>query len=172
MNIRKIKLNLLIAFDALMKTGSVSLAAKECHVTQAAMSNSLKQLREMFADPLFIRESKGMSPTSKAIMLHAKIRDALASIEQVFMDAQFNPKISKREFHLALSEHGENLILPKLYAYLATHAPFIKIRVMSYTETMQDVERLSSDVDMAIGTPLPVSSQIHSEVLLRKQVSV
>jgi DNA-binding transcriptional LysR family regulator len=165
MNIKKINLNLLIAFDALILECSVSAAAKRCHVTQAAMSNTLKQLRELFSDPLFIRESKGIKPTPKALTLHKKIRDALSSIEEVFTEESFDPKISTREFHLALSDHGENLILPKLYDYMSKHAPAIKLRVTPYTH-IHDIERLSTDIDIAIGANYGIPQQIYSEPLL------
>lgn len=165
MNIKKINLSLLVAFDALMANGSVSAAAKHCHVTQAAMSNTLKQLRELFSDQLFIRESKGIKPTPKALSLHKKIRDVLLSVEGIFTDEKFDPKISTREFHLAFSEHAENLILPKLYTYVSKYAPGIKLRVTPYVHT-HDLERLITEIDIAIGPGYGISQNIYTEPLL------
>lgn len=166
MNIKKINLNLLVSFNSLITECSVSNAAKKCHVTQAAMSNTLHQLRELFNDPLFIRESKGIKPTPKALSLHGKIRDALASIEDVFTEEFFDPKLSKREFHLALSEHGENLLLPHLYKYISTFAPSIKLRISPYRESINDIERLSTEIDIAIGSDYGISPQVYSEKLM------
>lgn len=165
MNIKKLSINLLVSFDALMTECSVSVAAKKCHITQAAMSNSLKQLRDIFDDPLFIRESKGIKPTSKATSLHTKVRAAITSIEDVFIEENFDPRRSSREFNLALSDHGENLILPALYKYLAVHAPYIKLRVTPYTQSTNDIERLTTDIDIAVGNNYGVPPQINSEIL-------
>lgn len=56
MDLHRINLNLLVALDALLLEQSVTLAAKKLFITQAAMSNNLQQLREIFKDDLLIRE--------------------------------------------------------------------------------------------------------------------
>jgi DNA-binding transcriptional LysR family regulator len=55
MNIYRLNLNLLKAFDALMQTRSVSQAAEILYISQPAMSNLLRQLREMLQDEVLIR---------------------------------------------------------------------------------------------------------------------
>ena len=52
-NWKGIDLNLLVAFQALYNTQSVSLAAQQCYVSQSAMSHTLQRLRALFDDPLF-----------------------------------------------------------------------------------------------------------------------
>ncbi|MCW8443710.1 helix-turn-helix domain-containing protein [Fluoribacter gormanii] len=55
--------------ELLLRECSVSKAANQAHLSQTAMSAILKQLRESFDDPLFIRESHGLKPTPKALSL-------------------------------------------------------------------------------------------------------
>ncbi|WP_226790110.1 helix-turn-helix domain-containing protein [Rahnella sikkimica] len=72
----KIDLNLLIVLVIMADERSVTRTAKRLHLGQPAMSAALKRLREMFDDPLFIRTSEGMLPTSRAEKLVASFRPA------------------------------------------------------------------------------------------------
>ena len=57
MNIGAADLNLLKYLDVLLREQNVTRAAEQLGITQPAMSNSLKRLRELFGDPLLIRTS-------------------------------------------------------------------------------------------------------------------
>ena len=63
MDITDIDLNLLVVFDALLRTRNVSLAARQLGMSQPATSFALKRLRKTFGDPLFVRTSRGIHPT-------------------------------------------------------------------------------------------------------------
>lgn len=60
-------------FLAILETGSLSLAAQRCHISQPSMSASLKALERDLGTPLFIRHSKGLLPTApgRALQKHA-----------------------------------------------------------------------------------------------------
>ena len=51
MNIRNVDLNLLVYLNVLIDEKSVSKAANKLALTQPAMSNALKRLRDLFDDP-------------------------------------------------------------------------------------------------------------------------
>lgn len=53
---RRLDLNLLVAFDALVSEASVSRAAARLYVGQPAMSHALARLRETFGDDILFRE--------------------------------------------------------------------------------------------------------------------
>ena len=60
MNIAKIDLNLLIYLDVLLREKNVTRSASQLNITQPAMSNGLKRLRNLFNDPILVRTSDGM----------------------------------------------------------------------------------------------------------------
>lgn len=169
MNINKINLNLLIALDALLLENSVSEAAKRCHVTQAAMSNTLKQLRSVLNDPLFIRQSKKLKPTPMAIELKPKVKHALASIENVFLGHSFDPSKSERSIELSLSDHGEHLILPHLQRYLRQHAPNMQIHIHEYTGTDRLQNSFGDEICIAIANIKPGAAQICCQTLFEEE---
>ena len=55
MDIRAVDLNLLKAFDALIRERAVTRAAGRIGLSQPAMSHALARLRGLFADDLFVR---------------------------------------------------------------------------------------------------------------------
>ena len=74
MNIGAADLNLLKYLDVLLREQNVTRAAEQLGITQPAMSNSLKRLRELFGDPLLIRTSDGMTATERAQELRLLVR--------------------------------------------------------------------------------------------------
>ncbi|WP_245988131.1 helix-turn-helix domain-containing protein [Sphingobium fluviale] len=67
-DIGKFDLNLLRALHMLLRERNVTRAANELHVTQQAMSGSLKRLRQHFDDPLFIRVGQHLEPTPMVLI--------------------------------------------------------------------------------------------------------
>ncbi|WP_338581703.1 LysR family transcriptional regulator [Pseudomonas sp. MAG733B] len=55
LDLRQLDLNLLLAFDAIYQQRSVTRAAEVMCLSQSAMSNALRRLREFCGDPLFIK---------------------------------------------------------------------------------------------------------------------
>ena len=63
-------LNLLLHFDALMGCRNVSRAAEQLGISQPAMSAAMNRLRQLFGDPLLVREGGAWQPTQRAHELH------------------------------------------------------------------------------------------------------
>ena len=66
MNVNRVDLNLLVYLDALLRERNVTQAANQLHLSQPAMSNGLRRLRELFDDPLLVRVGRRMQPTPRA----------------------------------------------------------------------------------------------------------
>ena len=124
MNIRNLDLNLLLVFDAIMQDRQVSKAAIRIGRTQSAVSHSLKKLRAIFNDDLFVRTAGGMGPTPLAIELSEPISSALADIQSVLdSHLDFNPKISKRHFNIGIYDFTSFQFLPTIIEKLRSLAP-------------------------------------------------
>src|SRR4051812_29769674 len=102
----RINLNLLVALDVLLAEQSVTKAAKKLFLTQAAMSNNLQQLREIFKDDLLIREKNGMILTSYALDLQPKLHQVLEELRTVVLAGQrFVPELSQRTFKVGMTDY-------------------------------------------------------------------
>ena len=54
MNLRKVDLNLLTVFDAVMREGNFTRAADKIGMTQPAVSEAVARLRHLFKDDLWL----------------------------------------------------------------------------------------------------------------------
>ena len=81
MNINKMDLNLLVYLDVLLREQNVTRAANQLNITQPAMSNGLKRLRDLLNDPVLVRTSEGMVPTERARELEPIVPGVLLTLE-------------------------------------------------------------------------------------------
>ncbi|CUS41457.1 MAG: LysR family transcriptional regulator [Alcanivorax sp.] len=150
MNIDRIDLNLLVYLDVLLREGSVTRAAQQLGITQPAMSNGLRRLRDVFGDPLLVRTSDGMTPTQRAQELQPVIRKALGELEAALQPLEeFDAMVSHRVFRIMVSDYAESTLVPELVKRLRTDAPDIILDVLTPSDvTFKDVE--AGKIDMAI----------------------
>src|SRR5215213_10599687 len=100
-NLARLDLNLLVAFDALLAERSVTRAAARVGLGQSAMSHNLARLRALFGDELLTRGAEGMRPTPRALTLAEPVRAALAGIEALLSrDEDFDPRTAERSFRI------------------------------------------------------------------------
>ncbi len=151
MNITATNLNLFVAFEALVTHHSVSRAARHVGVTQSAMSNSLRHLRGLFDDALFLRTSHGLVPTARALELAVPVREALRLLEQSLSPRVFDPATASRTFVLITSDYVEFVLLPRLVALIGKQAPGVRLRMLPWG--LHDVpdELARGNADLMIG---------------------
>src|SRR3954464_10052066 len=77
MSFLTLDLNLLRVFDAVMTEQNLTRAAGHLAMTQPALSNAIKRLRESLGDELLIRTAYGVKPTPRAEALWPAVRQAL-----------------------------------------------------------------------------------------------
>ncbi len=152
MNINTFDLNLLRVFSAIYTERNVSRAALKLGMTQPAISNALIRLRRSCDDPLFVRTSRAMEPTSTATEMFPPIKQVLSILKESFdQPSKFDPLTSQRRFKLLMSDAGETVILAKLMAALYLQAPRVEVEAVqmphsSYAQALED-----GSVDLAFG---------------------
>ena len=71
-NFRTLDLNLLRVFDEVMAERNLTRAARNLSLTQPAVSNALRRLRETLGDELVRRSGQGMEPTPQEWQQYAE----------------------------------------------------------------------------------------------------
>jgi DNA-binding transcriptional LysR family regulator len=152
MNWGAFDLNLLIAFDAVMRERSVTRAGDRIGLSQPAMSHALNRLRYMLKDELFIRTPAGMVPTPRAEALGPPLRNALSEMQHALEPADFDPASSERDFTLTVNNYAAVVIAPPLVAAVSSAAPALRLTLRP-SGTLDVVEQLDrGELDLAIGT--------------------
>ncbi|MGE0799014.1 MAG: LysR family transcriptional regulator [Lautropia sp.] len=145
-------INLLLVFDAVYETRSVTAAAARLRLSQSATSHALGRLRERLGDPLFVRIKDGMQPTPYAEHLALPVSEALNTLRASLRSpGRFDARASRRRFHLFLSDVGQMVLLPRLLAYLKEHAPHVTLQVSQVPMADPGVALERGEVDMAVG---------------------
>ena len=155
---KNIDLRLLAVISELQRTGSVSHTAENLGLSQSGVSMSLARLRRHFNDPLFVRTSKGMEPTSYAADLIVELKKA-ADILEGAMERRmhFDPLTSDRMFHLCSTDIAQFTILPPLVKRLASAAPSVRVDLRSIAENTPRLLE-SGEADLAIGLIPPMGA--------------
>ena len=150
MNLENFDLNLLIYFDRLMSEKNVSRAAEQLNISQPALSQSLKRLRQLLDDPLLVRTTHGMQPTERALQLEPLIRQALVLTEQAISPtATFDASQSQVVFRLLVSDYVEGALLTSFVRHLQEFAPQVSLDVLTLSDgDFQDLEK--GQIDLAI----------------------
>ena len=87
-------------------------AAEQLGITQPALSNGLRRLRDLFNDPLLVRTSEGMTPTERALELQPQVRNILSSVEQAVLPvSDFEVTESTRVFRVMASDYAESTLV-------------------------------------------------------------
>ncbi|MFL9927256.1 LysR substrate-binding domain-containing protein [Herbaspirillum lusitanum] len=170
-NLRNFDLNLLIAFDALMRDRSVTKAAARLKVQQPAMSHSLATLRLLLEDELFVRVGNQMAPTAKAEMLTQHVSQILQYTQQLLsVSDTFDPLRSERTFNVGFFCE-ELLVLPQLGKALATCAPGVKLLARRVLTADVAAALDNGSLDIAIGCTPPPASRFRSEDLFDQELA-
>lgn len=151
-NIRAIDLNLLGIFDAIYQERNITRAAKRLGISQPAVSGALTRLRALVDDPLFVKTTHGMEPTSRADALAEPIAMALETILNAFnQHVEFDYATAEQHFCLSMSDYSEFLMLPPLMTWLRSHAPKITLSTVPVVDETLPADMESGLVDLAIG---------------------
>jgi DNA-binding transcriptional LysR family regulator len=130
MNIQELDLNLLLVFNAIYVEKSISAAAKKLGLTQPAVSNALKRLRDFTGDPLFYKSGRGVAPTRAAVILSIPIGHALDTVERGLTSVRsFDPSTSTRTFRIGVNDLIHDILVPTLVPLVRREAPGIRLEL-------------------------------------------
>ena len=138
-DLRRVDLNLLVAFDMLMTERSVTRAAQRLSIGQSAMSSTLARLRKLLNDPVLTRDGRGLVATPLAESLVEPVREVLAGIEGVLAQReQFDPATARRTFSVIANDYLTMTFLQPLIGRLSTEAPGIRLHIFPTGDDFAD----------------------------------
>lgn len=150
-SLRSFDLNLLKVFDEVMSERSLTKAANRLALTQPAVSNALRRLREALGDDLLVRKGRGLEPTARGLELWPTVRTVLHDLNAVLAPSPFDPATAENVFVLAMADATAAELMPGLVAILGEEAPGVSLRVLPLTT--RDPRKLLDEgqADLAIG---------------------
>lgn len=119
-------------------------------MSQPAVSNALARLRDLIGDQLFVREARGLKPTSKSHEIIRPVREALAVIgRQLVTSDAIELSTYRRLFRIIVADPFEPILMPPIVRAISDQAPGIEIECVQATARYVDDIREGS-IDLAL----------------------
>jgi len=151
LNFRTLDLNLLRVFDVVMAERNITRAAERLAITQPAVSNALKRLRESVGEDLLTRAPAGVKPTPRAEALWPEVRAALGHLRAAFSPDEFNPQSDAMTFRLAMADATAAMFMPPLVSHIEHTGALANVRVIPLTTRDPSALLERGDADLAVG---------------------
>jgi DNA-binding transcriptional LysR family regulator len=150
--LRRLDLTLLLVFLGLLRHRKALDVAADLGLTQSAISQSLRRLRDVFGDPLFLRRPHGMEPTSTALALEAPVAAAVEGLRQALGRTRaFDPALATGVIRIGALDSEQAALVPALAARLRHLAPGLTLSVLPLGR-LQAVEALADGrIDLYFG---------------------
>ncbi|MFT2092471.1 LysR substrate-binding domain-containing protein [Paraglaciecola sp. 2405UD69-4] len=151
---------LLRCFDAAARHQSYSLAAEELSITQAAVSQQIRNLESYFQVKLFSREGRAMRLTKQGKTLSGSVAKAFNELSYGFDRIQAEPEEGVLTV-TASPSFCSRWLVPRLWKFSALY-PKVQVRALASPQ-YEDVRH--SDIDVAIRQGEKQVDNVHQEVL-------
>lgn len=153
-------LPLLRCFAAAAKHQSYSLAAVELSITQAAVSQQIRNLEQQLQVRLFRRSGRSMMLTKQGISLAESVNTAFDQLSKGFDLIQDEPLAGVLTITSSPS-FSSRWLGPRLWKFSQKY-PDIQVRALA-SDQYEDVRH--SDIDVAIRQGEVLEAHVHQEVL-------
>lgn len=134
-------------FDVVMNRKSMREAALSLNMTPSRVSMAIKKLRELYSDPLFIREKNALEPTKFARNLHREIQKNFKK-NNITNELENNDG-DQSQLLISCSPHIATNVIPLAFQ-LTQDLPFVSIKHID----------------------LPISRKDHTSLLIDNEVDI
>lgn len=131
-------------------------------------------MREQFSDPMFVRSSKGVTPTDFSISIANEVFSLVQRVETLYRKGKdFVPANSHRHLSMAVGDYFALTHLKKFSAQLQKEAPHLKLTCYPDSEIITPDKFETGEIHLGISGFLDVEVKqgFHSEVLVADRVT-
>lgn len=171
--LRRLDLTLLLVFLGLVRHRKAADVATELGLTQSAISQAVKRLRDIFGDDLFLRRPHGMEPTATALALEEPVRRAVDALRGAMGTARsFDPMAAEGIVRIAALDAEQAVLIPPLAARLRQAAPGLRLSVLPLGRGAAVEALTEGRVDLALGFIWDLPETILAEQLYEESFVV
>jgi LysR family glycine cleavage system transcriptional activator len=151
-------------FEAAGRNGSFTAAGQALGLTQAAVSQRIRNLEMRLGRALFVRKPRGVELTMDGEAYLPHVQAALGALARSTADL-FSPAVRQLTI-AAMPSHIELLVLPRLAPFLALHGD-LRVTFVS-VDRQRDFDTVEADLHLRYGNghwPGRHAQLLHREVL-------
>lgn len=151
-------INLLVTFECAARHNSYSLAAAELCISQAAVSQQMRQLEQGLNKQLFIRKGRQMVLTQQGQSLYVSAQKALETIDHGL--SKINQEDIAGELTINSTQAFTTLwLMPRLQSFAELY-PHIQIRAFS-SANFEDLKQKHIDLAIRFGSDVEKKTPSH-----------
>src|SRR5487761_2165812 len=158
-------------FNAIMRTGSVTGAARALNVTQPAVSAVLKHCESQLNMKLFTRVSGRLQPTPEAKAIFPEIAAIFGRVDGVNALTQDLAGGRLGTVSIAAAFPIANGYLAKAVATFIADRPKVRVALQSLTSPQVLGSVINREVELGIAYEPVVSSEVETKVLMRAGIA-
>lgn len=168
MAINRLDIKQLRVLQLLLQERNLSKVAHIMGQTQQAISEQLRKLRHSFDDPLFIRVSNGVVPTTLAESLEEQVNLIIHQIDGLISPKDFDPSRLSGVFQISATDYSLVTLLPELVNQVRQQAPDLKLIIREFESDNLNQLLATGEVDLAITFPEFIPDNLPSRLLFRE----
>lgn len=144
MNIEQLQYVSMIA-----KTGSISVAAENLHVSQAGISKAIARLEEELGIRLFQRSRLGSEMTERGKVIAEKANEILAKIEEIREEAQIQSEQIEGEVRFSVGPNFVAILSKSIISFKKDH-PNVRLAITAKNseDIVQDLKEHRTDLGL------------------------
>lgn len=161
-DLRRVDMNLLVVFETLMFEKNLTRASEKLFLGQPAVSAALARLRDLFDDPLLVRNGRTLEPTMRALAILKELQPAMDTISCAVSRArEFNPATNRDTFRIGLSDDAEFGLFPSLLNQIREEATNVVIVVRRVNFLLMSAMLASGEISVGVSytTELPANAK-------------
>jgi DNA-binding transcriptional LysR family regulator len=158
-------------FHAIMRTGSITAAARLLNVTQPAISSTLKHFESRLKMKLFSRTGGRLQPTPEAEAIYPDIVGIFERIEAVSNLAQDLAGGRLGTLSVAATHPVANSYLPMAVASFMEERPMMRVTLQSLTSPQVLDQVVNREVELGIAYEPVFSPEVVVEVLMVTRIA-
>ena len=163
---RKLSLSQLRALEAVVRTGSFSVAAKELGVSQPSVSNHVQALESRFKTKLLAKFGYSVTASPTLIELLPRIRAALAICDDLERELDGKRELASGELRIGYSTY--QLAIPRISKFMSLYPNVsIEARAMATQDLLDQLEESLIDIAFITAKEIPAHLTGHELISTR-----
>ncbi|WP_085044296.1 LysR family transcriptional regulator [Ensifer aridi] len=158
-------------FREIIRTGSTRRAAIELHITQSAVSQHLKLFEEAVGEKLFVRDRRGLVPTTRAIEIYNRVDRYCETLKRIEREITDSFRTHRNSLTIAAPHILSLRLVPKIILALDKVDPSLEfhLKAQRYDQMTQSI--LTGEADIAISR-LPLDDRFFEWQIVAESKSV
>ena len=166
--INRLDIKQLRVLQLLLQERNLSKVAELMGLTQQAISEQLRKIRDTFSDEMFIRTSNGVIPTVFAQGVEHPVNEILRDIDNLITPHRFDPSNLQGTVHISASDYALITLFPAFLKQLNRQAPHLKMVIRGFETDNLTQLMVTGELDLVITFPEFIPKNLPNMLLFKE----